>query len=52
MTETVAPGRQCVTVLKKQMFLVIESPTINVVAEKRGQGDDGGWRLEDVVVRP
>jgi len=39
MTGTVAPGRQCVAALKKWMSLVIESPTINVVGEKRGQGD-------------
>ena len=41
MTGTVAPGKQCVAVLKKRMFLIMEFPTINVVGEKRGHGDDG-----------
>lgn len=38
-TETVAPRKQCVTALKKRMFLVMESPTIRVVGGKRGRGD-------------
>eukprot|EP00064_Thunnus_orientalis_P015293 superscaffoldBa00002806_g15343 len=37
----VAPWKQCVAALKKRMFLIMEYPTINVVEEKRGQGDDG-----------
>ena len=30
-----APGKQCVVVLKKQIFLVIESPIMSVVGVKR-----------------
>lgn len=29
--------------LKNQMCLMMESPTINVVGEKRGPGDDRWW---------
>jgi len=36
MTGTVAPG---VTALKKLMFLIMESPAIHVVGEKRGRGE-------------
>lgn len=39
MTGTVAPGRQRVIALKKRMFLVIDSPMINVVGGKRGERD-------------
>lgn len=42
MTGTMAPGKQCVTALKKQICRVMASPTINVVGEKRGRGGGGG----------
>ena len=35
---TVAPGKQRVDALKKRISLVMESPTISVVGEKRGRG--------------
>ncbi|KAF3834539.1 hypothetical protein F7725_027097 [Dissostichus mawsoni] len=41
MTGTVAPGRQRVAALKNRMFLVMESPIINVVGAKRGRGGAG-----------
>lgn len=41
MTGTVTPGRQCVAVLKKRIFRVIESPTVKSVGGKRGQVDEG-----------
>ena len=37
ITGTVASGKQQVVVLKKQIFLVMESPIIRVVGEKRGR---------------
>ena len=48
MSGTVAPGKQCVVALKNLMSLIMESPTINVVGEKRGRGGDsrGLVRLE------
>eukprot|EP00064_Thunnus_orientalis_P018752 superscaffoldBa00004421_g18858 len=39
MSGTVAPGKQCVAVLKKRLFLIMEPPPISVVGAKRGQGD-------------
>ncbi len=38
MTGAVAPGKQCVMVLKKRTCLVIESPIIKVDRGKRGRG--------------
>ena len=40
-TGTVDPGKQCVATLIKRTFRIIESPTINVVGEKSGRGEDG-----------
>lgn len=39
ITGMVDPGKQRVSVLRKQMSLVMKSPTVKVVREKRGQGD-------------
>lgn len=33
---TIASGKQCVAASKKLMYQLMESPTINVVGEKRG----------------
>lgn len=41
MTRTVAPGKQCGDALKNLMLQIIESPTIKVVGEKRGRGEEG-----------
>ena len=41
MHGTVAPGKQRVIALKKQMFLVMESPIIRVVGGKSGRGETG-----------
>lgn len=44
MSETSAPGRQCVTALKKRKRWVNESPIIIVVGGKSGLGvRDCGW---------
>lgn len=40
MMGTVEPGRQRVTVLEKQTCLMMKSPIIKVVGERRGQGGD------------
>lgn len=39
MLGTVAPGKQCVPVLKKQIYLNVESLTINVVGRNKGRGE-------------
>lgn len=39
MSETVAPGTQRATALKKQTSLTVESPTIGVVGGKK-EGED------------
>ena len=51
MTGTVAPGKRCVTALKKRMCRVIESPVIKVVGGKGGEevlnvGSHGWMRWE------
>ena len=38
---TVAPGKQRVTALKKQIFLMMESLVISVVRERKGRGRGG-----------
>ena len=37
ITGTMAPGKQQVVVLKKRIFLVMESPVTSVVGEKSGR---------------
>ncbi|KAF3837639.1 hypothetical protein F7725_009407 [Dissostichus mawsoni] len=49
MTGTVAPGRQRVAALKNRMFLVMESPIINVVGAKRGRGGAGPGKLPECL---
>ena len=41
ITGTVAPGRQRVAALKNRMFLIMESPIMNVVGANRGRGGAG-----------
>ena len=41
ITGAVAPGKQCVAALKKQIFLVIESQRMSEIGVKKGRGDDG-----------
>lgn len=41
MTGNVASGRQWVVALEKWVFLIMESPTTNVIGEKKGRGEEG-----------